>query len=141
MTTYSSRGLKKGEKIMRYDFPSLVTGYRSITANDTNTLYIYNLVALHCFEFSQLLHLFSLKSFFLPVIDGGRLFEIFSLLPLSDNPFFLNHSLESFQRFLQRFVFVDFYESYSNHPLSHHGKYYGSTITYYRMFVNMSSAS
>lgn|GEM_PF-3679151 len=76
------------------------------------------LVILHGLKFSNLLHLLAFKSFILSVFYGGRFFEVLFLLPFPDNTFLFNHSLEAFNRFFQWLCFINFYESYMNHPLS-----------------------
>ncbi len=50
--------------------------------------------------------------------DGGRLLEVFALLPLADDALFLDHALETLDGLLERLVVVHDYLLDKNHPPS-----------------------
>lgn len=73
-------------------------------------------------SFLVLLHELALKGFLLAVFERRGLLEVLSLLPLADDPFFLDHSLETLDGFLERLAFVDDYLPNINHlPLKPNG--------------------
>ena len=64
------------------------------------------LVFLIGLNLALFLHELPLERFPLPISDCGRFFEILSFLPLADDTFLFNHSLESLKCFLKWFAFV-----------------------------------
>ncbi len=75
------------------------------------------LVTLHGVHLTYFFQLFARCGLLFPVLDRGRLFEIFALFPFSNDTLFLDHSLEFLDRLLERFIVVYSYVSYGNHPL------------------------
>ena len=61
-------------------------------------------------DLADLLHLLAGQSLILSVKDCRGLFIILTLFPFADDTFFLDHSLESLDRFLQRLILVDLYK-------------------------------
>ncbi len=64
----------------------------------------------------DLLHLLARKSFVLAVLDGRGLLVVFTLLPLADDTFLLDHSLETLDRLLEWFVLIYFYVCHIKSP-------------------------
>lgn len=78
---------------------------------------IPGLVGLHLLKLTYLFLDLPFKSLLFPVLDGGGFFEVFALLPLPDNTFFLYHPLEALNGFFQVLTVVNSDLSYLNHPL------------------------
>jgi len=62
------------------------------TAGDPAAIY---LVTFGNVQFPYFFHLLACCSFLFPVKDGGRLLEIFSFFPLTDDSFFLHHAFKT----------------------------------------------
>lgn len=78
----------------------------------------YLLVRLGCVHLLLLEHLLSSKSLVLLVLDCGWLFKIPAHFELSDDAFFFNHSLETSNDFLDRFIGIYGYICHTiTHPL------------------------
>lgn len=75
-------------------------------------------VGLHLLKLAYFFLKFTYKCFFLSILDGGRLLEVFPLFPLADNAFLLHHALEALDSLLEVLSLVNAYLSYENHHLS-----------------------
>ena len=64
----------------------------------------------------KFLQLLALEGLLFPVVDGRRLFEIFTLLPFADDAFFFDDAFKTLNGLLEDLIVVQMNAGYGNHP-------------------------